>query len=53
MAAIVVMPTPFGNVLPALALMFIGLGLVVRDSVALSWGRWCRGWHWLPRLAWC
>lgn len=30
MAAIVVMPIPFGNLLPAVALMFIGLGLVFR-----------------------
>ena len=38
MAAIVGMPTPFGNVLPALALMFIGLGLVFRDGVAVVLG---------------
>jgi hypothetical protein len=38
MAAIVVMPIPFGNVLPALALMFIGLGLVFRDGVAVVLG---------------
>ena len=35
MAFIVVMPIPFGNVLPALALMLIGLGLVFRDGVAV------------------
>jgi hypothetical protein len=34
MAAIVVMPIPFGNLLPSLALMLIGVGLVFRDGVA-------------------
>lgn len=38
MATIVVMPIPFGNLLPALALMFIGLGLVFRDGVAVVVG---------------
>ncbi|WP_164962189.1 exopolysaccharide biosynthesis protein [Rubrivivax sp. JA1026] len=38
MAAIVVMPIPFGNLLPAVALMFIGLGLVFRDGVAVILG---------------
>lgn len=38
MAAIVVMPIPFGNVLPALALMLIGLGLVFRDGLAVLLG---------------
>jgi hypothetical protein len=38
MALIVVMPIPFGNMLPALALMLIGLGLVFRDGVALVLG---------------
>jgi hypothetical protein len=38
MAAIVVMPIPFGNVLPALGLMFIGLGLVLRDGAAVVVG---------------
>ena len=38
MAAIVVMLIPFGNVLPALALMLIGLGLVFRDGVAVVLG---------------
>jgi len=38
MALIVVMPIPFGNVLPALALMLIGLGLVFRDGVAVVLG---------------
>lgn len=38
MALIVVMPIPFGNLLPALALMLIGLGLVFRDGVAVVLG---------------
>ena len=38
MAAIVVMPIPFGNLLPAVALMLIGLGLVFRDGVAVILG---------------
>lgn len=38
MALIVVMPIPFGNVLPALALMLIGLGLVFHDGVAVVLG---------------
>jgi len=40
MALVVVMPIPFGNVLPALALalMLIGLGLVFRDGVAVVLG---------------
>lgn len=38
MAAIVVMPIPFGNLLPAVALMLIGLGLVFRDGVAVLLG---------------
>lgn len=38
MAAIVVMPIPFGNLLPALALVFIGLGMVFRDGVAVVLG---------------
>jgi hypothetical protein len=38
MAAIVVLPIPFGNVLPALAMMLIGLGLVFRDGVAVVLG---------------
>lgn len=36
MAVIIVLPIPFGNVLPALAMMFIGLGLVFRDGVAVA-----------------
>jgi hypothetical protein len=38
MALIVVLPIPFGNVLPALAMMLIGLGLVFRDGVAVVIG---------------
>jgi hypothetical protein len=38
MSAIVVMPIPFGNVLPALALAFIGLGLVFSDGLAVLLG---------------
>jgi len=38
MALLVVMPIPFGNVLPALALMLVGLGLVFRDGVAVVLG---------------
>lgn len=38
MVFIVVLPIPFGNVLPALAMMFIGLGMVFRDGVAIVVG---------------
>lgn len=38
MAVIVVMPIPFGNVLPAFALVLLGLGLVFRDGVAVVLG---------------
>ncbi len=38
MAVIVVLPIPFGNVLPALATILIGLGLVFRDGVAVLLG---------------
>ncbi|MBI5258147.1 MAG: exopolysaccharide biosynthesis protein [Burkholderiales bacterium] len=38
MAVIVVLPIPFGNLLPALAMMLIGLGLVFRDGVAVVLG---------------
>ncbi|MFO0123432.1 MAG: exopolysaccharide biosynthesis protein [Inhella sp.] len=38
MAVIVVMPIPFGNVLPSLALTFIGLGLVFKDGIAVLLG---------------
>lgn len=38
MALIVVLPIPFGNLLPALALVLIGLGLVFRDGLAVALG---------------
>lgn len=38
MACIVLMPIPFGNVLPALALVLIGLGFVFRDGVVVALG---------------
>lgn len=39
MATILVMPIPFGNLLPAIALAFLGLGLVFRDGVAVIVGQ--------------
>lgn len=38
MSVIIVLPIPFGNVLPALAMMLVGLGLVFRDGVAVLLG---------------
>jgi hypothetical protein len=38
MAGVVVMPIPFGNVLPAIAVSLIGLGLVFRDGLAVVLG---------------
>ena len=38
MAVIIVLPIPFGNVLPALALMLLGIGLVFHDGVAVLLG---------------
>ena len=35
MAVLIVLPIPMGNVLPATALMLLGLGLVFRDGMAL------------------
>ena len=35
MAVLIVLPIPMGNVLPATALMLLGLGLVFRDGLAL------------------
>jgi len=35
MAVVIILPIPFGNVLPALALMLLGLGLVFNDGVAV------------------
>lgn len=38
MSFIVILPIPFGNVLPAVALILIGLGLVFRDGLAVALG---------------
>lgn len=38
MALLIVLPIPFGNVLPALALTAFGLGMVFRDGVAVLLG---------------
>lgn len=38
MAVIVVMPIPLGNLLPAIALALIGLGMVFRDGIVLLCG---------------
>ena len=38
MGAIVALPIPFGNLLPAAALVLIGLGLVFRDGLAVILG---------------
>jgi hypothetical protein len=38
MAALIILPIPFGNLLPALALMLLGLGLVARDGLAVLAG---------------
>jgi len=35
MAVLIVLPIPFGNVLPALSLVALGLGLVFRDGLAV------------------
>lgn len=35
MGGLIVLPIPFGNVLPALALSLLGLGLVFRDGLAV------------------
>ena len=39
MAVLVVLPIPFGNLLPTLAMMLIGVGLVFRDGVAVVLGQ--------------
>lgn len=59
MALIVLLPIPFGNLLPAVALTLIGLGLVFRDGLAVALGLGMAGlavfatfglvlalWHW-------
>jgi hypothetical protein len=38
MAVVIVLPIPFGNMLPALALMMIGIGLVFHDGLAVILG---------------
>lgn len=38
MAALIVLPIPFGNILPAVAISLIGLGLVFRDGVLMLLG---------------
>lgn len=38
MAAVLILPIPFGNLLPAAALVLIGLGLVFRDGWAVLLG---------------
>lgn len=35
MAVIIILPLPFGNILPALALALLGLGLAFRDGLAV------------------
>lgn len=35
MALLIILPIPFGNFFPALALMLLGLGLVARDGLAV------------------
>jgi hypothetical protein len=67
MGALIVLPIPFGNVLPALALSLLGLGLVFRDgltvllalltsstAVAYSAALGVLAWHWgvEPLLQW-
>lgn len=67
MGALIFLPIPFGNVLPALALSLLGLGLVFRDglavmasflaggaAVAYTAGLGMLAWHWGvgPLLAW-
>ena len=38
MAVLIFLPIPFGNVVPAVALLLIGLGLVFEDGLALLAG---------------
>nr|WP_310388203.1 exopolysaccharide biosynthesis protein [Roseateles sp.] len=38
MAVLIILPIPFGNYFPALALMFVGLGLVASDGLAILVG---------------
>lgn len=63
MALVIFLPIPFGNVLPAVALLLIGLGLVFEDGLALLLGAALGlvvvavlaglvvgGAHWIPEL---
>lgn len=63
MALVIFLPIPFGNVLPAVALLLIGLGLVFEDGLALLLGAALGlfvvaalvglvvgGAHWIPQL---
>ena len=67
MGGLIFLPIPFGNVLPALALSLLGLGLVFRDglavllallagatAVAYTAGLGVLAWHWglTPLLQW-
>ena len=67
MGALIFLPIPFGNVMPALALSLLGLGLVFRDglavllsmlaggaAVAYTAGLGVLAWHWGlgPLLQW-
>jgi len=67
MGGLIFLPIPFGNVLPALALSLLGLGLVFRDGLAVLLGLLAGGtalastvalglaaWHWglTPLLQW-
>jgi hypothetical protein len=47
MAIIEVLPIPFGNLLPALALMLIGLGLLFGDGIAVILGLLMSGVAWV------
>ena len=38
MAVLIVLPIPFGNVLPAAAVTLLGMGIVFRDGVAVLLG---------------
>jgi hypothetical protein len=38
MAIIIFLPLPLGNVLPAMSLLFLGIGMLFRDGVAVLLG---------------
>jgi hypothetical protein len=52
MGLIIVLPIPLGNLLPAVSLVLLGLGLALLFTTALPFGAW----HWgavaLPELGW-